>query len=204
MIGCTSGEPPRRLEQGDIMTTASPSPAPLIAAADDYTYEMQVHVAAGADHRGADRRQRDQPLVDRRDPLRASRRRGAALHGRRRSRRRLHGRARPGTGEVTWTVTDCRGHGRLGRHQAVVLGASRTPTGPARSRSATSGCAPRSSASTSAAPAGTTSCPACTSSSRPAKAARTSRATRRLDLTNRSPALRRVQRCRANEHRRRR
>jgi hypothetical protein len=43
MIGCTFGEQPRRIEQGDIMTTRSPSAPPVTAASDDYTYDMQVH-----------------------------------------------------------------------------------------------------------------------------------------------------------------
>ena len=163
------------------MTTRSSLAAPDTAATGRLHLRNAGARSASAGHRGPDRRHRDQPLVDRRDPVRASRRRGAALHGRRRSLRLLHGRARSGDRRGHLDGDGLCGHGRLGRDQAVVLRAAerrrnlhhRVPPRRAEPRA--------SSASTSAAPAGTTSCPACTSSSRPASAARTSRATRRPD-----------------------
>ncbi len=44
MISCTYREQARGSKQGEIMTTRPPS-APLIAASDDYSYEMQVHAS---------------------------------------------------------------------------------------------------------------------------------------------------------------
>jgi len=106
MIGCTSGEQPGGSNKGDIMTTRSPSTPPLTAAADDYTYEMQVHaplpqiIAALTDGdlicrwwTAATRSERHG------DDVRLFRDDAAFV-----SFTLDHA---PGTSEVTWTVTTC-------------------------------------------------------------------------------------------------
>ena len=163
------------------MTTRS-SFAPLgTAASDDYTYGMQVHVPLAQIIEALT----DDTVISRWwTAVTRSERHGDEVQ------LFMGGDApavvftvehAPGTSEVTWSVTDCAVMADwVGTKPSFAVQPNDDGTCTIAFRHI--GLRPRWSASTSAVPAGTTSCPACTSSSRPASADRTSRATRRPDL----------------------
>jgi len=142
MIGCTSRGQPGGFEHGEIMTTHTPSAAPVTTATDATPTKCMCmrpcpQIVAALTDDALIRRWWDRP---RRGPSVTATTCGS-FHGRRRSPRRFHDRPHSGNGVVTWAVTHA--WNRTGSTPSPRSRCDGTATELPPSSSATSGCDPR-------------------------------------------------------------